>query len=242
MAQDETIEFELPSGIPVKIKEIDGAAEKALTNQKLLKSGRAMNVLMLKALVSYDGKPLPTNEGEANSILLDMKTGDRNYLLLRIRMQSYGNEIIFNRECPKCHKTSGYKMDLQEMLDKGELKVYPFRDDVPIIVETRDGVAEVDYMTGRTEQWLMQQKEIDSVIMALAACKMFNNHAPTYKEFENMRAKDLNKIRLTFLDLKGGLDPRIELVCLDCNNSYSISLHEIPDFFIPRTTTATIGL
>ncbi len=238
----DVIKFDLPSGTPVEIQEIDGSAEKALTNQKFLKTGRAMNALMLKALVSIDGKPLPENEGEANNLLLDMKSGDRNYLLLRIRMQSYGDEIIFNSECPKCHKTSGYKLNLQEMLDKGELKVYPYRDDTPVIVETRAGIAEVDYMTGRTEQWLSQQKEIDSVIMALAVCKMFNDHAPTYKEFEKMLVKDLNKIRLAFLDLKGGLDPRIELDCLECDNSYNVTLYQIPDFFIPQTTMETIGL
>ena len=241
MAEVEVLKITLPSGIEAEIKEIDGAAEKALTNQRLLKSGKAMNVLMQKAIVTLNGKPLPQNAGEANALLLDLKTGDRNYLLLRIRMQSYGDELIFNSECPICHKTSGYKINLQEMLDKGELKVYPYQDNVPIIVETSAGPAEVDYMTGRGEQWLASQREIDSVIMALAACKSFNGHTPTYKEFESMRVKDLNKIRLAYLDLKGGLDPKIELECLDCNSTYSTSLYQIPDFFIPQTTMATIG-
>ncbi|MBR1602299.1 MAG: hypothetical protein IJ667_02540, partial [Synergistaceae bacterium] len=78
MAEVEVLKITLPSGIEAEIKEIDGAAEKALTNQRLLKSGKAMNVLMQKAIVTLNGKPLPQNTGEANALLLDLKTGDRN--------------------------------------------------------------------------------------------------------------------------------------------------------------------
>ena len=185
---------------------------------------------------------MPENEGEANTILLDMKSGDRNYLLLRIRMQSYGDELIFNYECPSCRKTSGYKINLREYLDNGTLKITPYREDVPLIVETRAGTAEIDYPTGRTEQWLAQQTDFDTVNLALAGCKTFNGHAPVYSEFSKMLVKDLNKIRLAFLSLKGGLDPRIELDCLECGRSYDVMLYQIPDFFIPQTMAESIGL
>lgn len=234
--------FNLPSGIPVEIQEIDAAAERVLTNRKEMSSGRALNKIMLNALVSFDGKPLPENQGEANNLLLDLKSGDRNYLLLRIRMQSYGDDLIFNYECPHCHKTSGYKINLREYLDNGTLKVHEYRKDTPIIIETRGGNAEVDYSTGRTEQFLAQQAEFDSVNFALAACKAFNGKPPSYKEFSKLPVKDLTKIRLAFLDLRGGLDPRIELDCLECERSYDVMLYQIPDFFIPATTMESIGV
>ena len=234
--------FKLPSGIAVEIQEIDAAAERLLTNRKEMSSGRALNKIMLSALVSLNNKPLPENEGEANALILDMKTGDRNYLLLRIRMQSYGDELIFNYECPHCHKISGYKINLREALDKGELKVYEYRKDTPIIIETRGGTAEIDYSTGRTEQFLAQQSEFDTVIMALAACKSFNGKPPVYKDFINLSVKDLAKIRLAYADLKGGLEPKIELDCLECDRSYDAPLYAITDFFIPVTTAESIGL
>lgn len=238
----DTVKFDLPSGISVEIQEINAEAEKVLTNRQNLKSGRWMNKFILKALVSIDGEPIPENEGEATALLLDMKTGDRNYLILRIRMQSYGDELVFNQECPKCKKTAGYQVNLQELLDNGTLKVHPYRDDVPVIVETRAGTAEVDYSTGRTELWLAGQKEIDTIILGMAACKSFNGHPPTYKDFSKLYAKDLNKIRMAFNDLKGGLDSRLELDCLECDSSYDVRLYDIPDFFIPQTTPESIGL
>ena len=231
----------LPSGIECEIQELTAEAERVLTNKADIKSGQWINKFIAKALVTINGKPVPENQGELINILLDMRTGDRNYLLLRIRMQSYGDEMIFNYECPHCHKTSGYKMNLREMLDSDELKVYPFRKDTPVSVETRDGIAEVDYMTGRTEQWLASLKEIDTIHNALAACKSFNGKAPEYKDFIKLRTRDISKIRMTFADLKGGLDPQIELNCDDCDNSYKVMLAQIPDFFMPLTTMDNIG-
>ena len=232
----------MPSGIAVEIQEIDAAAERLLTNRKEMSSGRALNKIMLSALVSLNNKPLPENEGEANALILDMKTGDRNYLLLRIRMQSYGDDLIFNYECPHCHKVSGYKINLREALDKGELKVHDYRADMPIIIETRGGTAKIDYSTGRTEQFLAQLSEFDSVNIALAACKNFNGKPPVYKELSHLSVKELAKIRLEYLNLKGGLDPKIELDCLECDRSYDALLYNIPDFFIPATTAESIGL
>lgn len=239
-AVSDTIAFDLPSGIPVEIQEIDAYAEKGLTNKEELISGRAMNKIMRSALVSFNGEPMPSNDGEANAIILDMKSGDRNYLLLRIRMQSYGEEMSFNYKCPECRKTSGYHVNLRELLEDGTLKVHPYVD-TPITVETRSGVAEIEYGTGRTEQWLAQQKEIDTIKMAMARCKKFNGQPPSYKDFEKLPVRDLTAIRVAAMDLKGGLEPMIELECLKCDNSYEVWLYTIQDFFIPLTKQGNIG-
>ena len=238
----DTISITLPSGISAEIQELRGRAEQLLTNKFEVKSGQWLNKFMAKALVSLNGKPVPSNQGELISLLLDMKTGDRNYLLLRIRMMSYGNELVFNYECPKCHKTSGYQLNLQEMLDNDELKIYPYRDDVPITLETRSGTAEVDYMTGRTEQWLASLKTVETIHLAMAACKSFDGKAPTYKVFEDMYTKDLSEIRRVHANLKGGLDPQIELDCPECDTSNKVMLYSISDFFTPLTTMDSIGL
>ena len=238
----DTMEFTLPSGRAVEIKEFSVEAEKVLDNKQALKSGKWLNKFMVKSLVSLDGKPVPQNEGEAVTLLLDMKSGDRNYLLLQIRMLNYGAEMTFNYECPKCGKTSGYSMNLQEMLDDGTLKVYPYRDDVPLIVETRSGTAEIDYPTCRAEQWLAELSNPDRVHYAMAMCTRFNGHAPEYKEFSGMFARDISEIRKAGNSLKGGLDPFIELECLECDTSYTIPIYRIPDFFTPLTTTGSIGL
>ncbi len=237
----DTLKFMLPSGRPVEIQEFTAEAEKILDNKQELKSGRWLNKFMAKALVSLDDKLVPKNEGERIALLLDMLSGDRNYLLLQIRMLNYGAEMTFNYECPKCGKTSGYSLNLQDMLDDGTLKVYPYRKDVPILVETRSGVAEIDYSTGRTEQWLASLRDMDRIHLAMAMCKSFNGHAPEYKEFAGMFAKDITEIRKAGNNLKGGLDAGIELECLECNSSYTVMLYQIPDFFTPLMTLENIG-
>ena len=239
---EDTKKIVLPSGIECEIQELTADAERILTNKADIKSGQWINKFIAKALVKINNKPVPSNQGELVNMLLDMRTGDRNYLLLQIRMQSYGDEMVFNYECPKCHKTSGYNFSLQELLDTQELKIYPYREDTPISIETREGVAEVDYLTGRKEQWLATVKEIDPIYLAMAACVSFNGKAPEYKDFLKLKTRDISKIRAAFSELKGGLDPQIELNCDECDNSYKVMLYQIPDFFMPTTTLASIGL
>lgn len=239
MIDTETIK--LPSGIEVEIQELTAEAERILTNKADVKSGRWLNKFIAHAIVSINGKKVENN-GELINTLLDMKTGDRNYLLLRIRMQSYGTKLIFNYQCPKCGKTSGYELDLQNLLDNEILKVYPYRQDVPITVETRNGTAEIDYMTGRSEQWLAMQDNIDTIHIAMASCKSFNGKAPEYKDFKNLYVKDISAIRMAAADLKGGLEAQIKLECPECDNEYSVMLYQIPDFFTPLTSLGNIGL
>ena len=238
------MKFTLPSGRPCEIQELTADAERLLTSKPDLKSGKWFNKFIAKALVSLDDKPVPKNEGELISLLLDMKSGDRNYLALQIRILNYGSEMVFNYKCPDCKKTSGYKVDLQQMLDDRTLKVYPYREDVPVVVETSSGIAEIDYSDGRREQWLAEQSDIDLIKIAMASCSLFNGHPPEYKDFSNMLAKDLAKIRLASneLNAKGGLSPFIELDCPECDSSYQVRLYDIIDFFTPLTTAESIGL
>ena len=232
----------LPSGIVAEIQELTAEAERVLDNKQEMKSGKWLNKFLVKALVSLDEKPVPKNEGEAISLLLDMKSGDRNYLLLQVRIMNYGPEMSFNYTCPNCGKISGYSLNLQEMLDDSTLKVYPYRDDMPIVVETRGGIAEIDYPTGRTEQWVAGLKDMDRIHFAMAMCSKFNGHSPEYKDFAGMFAKDISEIRKIGSNLKGGLDPTVELDCPECDTSYNVMLHQIPDFFMPLTTTDNTGL
>ena len=237
----DTLEFTLPSGRPVEIQEFTAEAERILNNKQEVKSGKWLNKFMAKALVSLDGKPVPKNEGERIALLLDMLTGDRNYLLLQLRMLNYGPDMTFNYKCPKCGKTSGYSMNLQQMLDDGTLKVHPYREDVAIIVETRSGTAEVTYTTGRTEDWFASLREPDRIHLAMGLCSSFNGHPPEYKEFAGLFAKDISEIRKVGNSLKGGLDPEIELDCLECDFSYEVMLYSISDFFTPLMMTGSTG-
>ncbi|MDR1648921.1 MAG: hypothetical protein LBR71_01560 [Synergistaceae bacterium] len=238
----ETVSLKLPSGIPVEIQELSGNAERHIRNKQFVKSGKWIELLMMDSVVSLDGKPLPDSELESEKLLLDLRTGDRNYLLLRIRMQSFGESMAFNHSCPECKKTAGYRVDFQDLLDSGELKIYPYREDVPIELEIRGGVAVIDYADGHRERLCAAQKEIDPVVLSMMYCKTLNGEKPTYEAFAKLFSRDLAKIRETFLSLRGGLNPEIELECLECGYSFPVNLAGIQDFFFPSMTRrANIG-
>lgn len=239
----ETESFDLPSGRPVTIREITGAAQKVFSRKDDLMSGKWINKYLYHAVTMLDGNPIPTNYGEANVLFLDMLSGDRNYLLTKVRMFNFGTAMDFNFECPDCHKTSGYHVDLQEAIDSKELKMYPYREDMPLVVEFRGGNVEIEYPTGRTEEWLYSHNDnMDVIFSTMPFCKTFNGRPPKYSDFENLYARDLNKIRNAIEDLKGGFDERLELKCLHCQRINSAPLHLIPEFFFPRTMREYVGI
>ena len=69
------MKFALPSGRLVEIQELSAEAERVLDNKQEMKSGKWLNKFMAKALVSLDDKPVPKNEGELISLLLDSRAG-----------------------------------------------------------------------------------------------------------------------------------------------------------------------
>lgn len=241
----DTLKITLPSGRPCEIREMTGRDEKILTDRAFVLNGTCLNKMLSAVVVSLDGEPMPKDAGKREELILDMLTGDRNYLILQVRMLSYGDEMIFNWKCPKCGATAGYKLNLRELLDDGTLKVHPYRDDMPLVVETRQGPAEVQYMTGRSEAWLLQQykkgREFDTLTLAMAACSSLNGKRPSRADMEELPVRDIAAIRKAASELKGGMEGAVELDCLKCGESNSVELSSIPDFFIPWVTTGKTG-
>lgn len=241
----DTLKITLPSGRPCEIREMTGRDEKILTNRADIMNGSSLNKMLASVVVSLDGEPMPKDAAKREELMLDMLSGDRGYLILQVRMLSYGDEMIFNWKCPKCGATAGYKLNFREMLNDGTLKIHPYREDMPLVVETRAGTAELNYMTGRSEAWLIQQhqkgKEFDTLTLAMAAVSSLNGKKPTRADMEELPVRDITAIRKAASELHGGLDGDVELDCPKCGESSTVDISRIPDFFIPLVTMGRPG-
>jgi hypothetical protein len=51
--------FELPSGIELELREMTGAEEELLTNQRLIRSGEAINQVLRNCFVRLARRPIP---------------------------------------------------------------------------------------------------------------------------------------------------------------------------------------
>jgi hypothetical protein len=229
--------IKLPSGIQVEISPIDGKTERMLEDKKLVQSGAFIDKYLASRIVSIDGDDTLTPQKKEKAVL-DMLSGDRNFLLYKIRVDSYGPEMIFNQDCPECKKTNGYKVDLDQLLEDEILKVYPYRTE-PIRVELprSGGYAEIQHMTGHDERKMAQFKDNPLSGSMLLRTSILNGHPPTRKEFDELVGEDLAAIRGAIKESgKAGLVALLELDCQYCGKTYEVGLASIPDFFVPTKT------
>jgi hypothetical protein len=225
----------LPSGKTVEVSPIDGKTERILEDKKIIQSGSLIDKYLVSRIVSIDGDDSMTPQ-QKESVVLDMYSGDRNYLLYQLRIDSYGPEMVFNQECPTCKKTSGYKVDLNELLADGTVKIHPYHDQ-PLRVELprSGGYAVISHLTGHDERKLTQYKDNFLSAAMLLLTRELNGKPPTRKDMDELIGEDLAVIRGAMDEMmEAGLDAKIELTCLNCGRDYPVGLHMIPDFFVPK--------
>lgn len=227
----------LPSGLAVTLKPMTGKAERVLEDKKLYKTGALVDRYMMECIETIGDKETMTPQ-EKERALLEMLSGDRNYLLMAIRIEGFGPDMIFTSTCPKCGKESGYQINLQNKLDDGTFPVIPYQD-APQRIElpVSGGYAEIGYMTGQRERQMAQLPDNAIHQGMLLRIESLNGERPTLKDLENMHGRDLLALRAAMGDMRGGLDSTIELDCGECGASYKISIASVPDFFVPSMTS-----
>lgn len=231
--------FTLPSGIECEIRPMSGKMEKILTDRHLAKNGSNINELLRRVIVSLDGKPIDPKSASSEQTVLALRSGDRNYILLQLRILSYGEMMSFEAACPECKKKNQYTVNLQDLLDNGDLRVLPYpvesvrRVDLP-----SGGYAEVTYLDGYRERKLASMKDIDIIALTMAQMVSINGEAVTRGRVEDAPARDLAAIRAAAKDMNGGLMQEFLLTCGDCDNEFPVYLTKIQDFFTPLTTSS----
>jgi rubredoxin len=78
----------------VEIKYLTAEDENILTSQDLIKSGKVLDVLLQNSIIDKDINPE------------DMLTGDRNAVLIALRITGYGDEYETKTICPSCSTTN----------------------------------------------------------------------------------------------------------------------------------------
>ena len=87
--------FTLPSGPEVDLVEMTGVEEDLLTNQRLIKTGEAINQVLANCI-----KRIGDNDSPGMKDILDMLSGDRLFALVRLRQVSLGDEVELELACP----------------------------------------------------------------------------------------------------------------------------------------------
>lgn len=247
-----TLEFYVPSGTRVIIREQNGRDDEIISRTADVKAFLAFN-LFIKAIVLEwgDRKGISLNE------VMDMKLRDKYYILLQSRIFSLGADFHFNWDWEGDGKPTEYQEDLNKYLfDYSKPEAYPWDETMmgyfafrlPPYVEGTAKTREIslssmktlryNFQDGHSEKYLLEAtEETNTINSELYGRKMQmklpgNDEWVTITSFESFSAREMMEIRT---DIKLN-DPVVELVTpIEDENGRKMMVPfvGIQDFYFP---------
>lgn len=211
----------------VEIKAMTAKEEDILTSRALLKKGTVITELIKSCIIDRSIDPL------------QLLSGDRNALMIAIRITGYGPEYNSELECSECGIKSGHSFDLGSLPIK-RLEIEPvqpgtnlFEYELPYSKKR----VRFKFMTGRDEEEIMvmneKQKKMalgtesnvtTNLLYAIASIDGVTDRAKIAAFVKNMPARDSLSLREYIRENEPGIIMRQDTVCDACGHTEEVSM------------------
>ena len=219
--------FTLPSGIEAELREMTGAEESLLTNRRLMKDGEGINQVIRNCLVRLGDKT-----ELAPKDMLDLLSGDRLFLLVRLRQISFGDEVELSLTCPArdCGEATEVTINLNDL----DVTSYgPEREFIFELPRSKKVVL-FTFLDGHMEKRLAALKDPSLHSAMLMRVKEIDSKAPNKNSLAELPAFDLNALRAEMQRVDGGVDTTIHTACVSCGARIVTRLEAEPAFLFPN--------
>lgn len=217
--------FILNDGSLVKyaeIRELNGADEEALA--KTNSSGKALRVILSRALVKIGDEPSTSKDIDA------LLAGDQEAILIGIRQATFGNDLDFNGNCPKCSSPQSFVVDLEKDIEMVHLSD-PFNDRV-FSIKAKIGEVVVALPNGITTKKLTEAESenksfAELITILLAGCIVSVNDQPSMGISTALKLSISDRELLVNEIYKRAPGPRLGGVtktCKACDSEISLAL------------------
>ena len=222
--------FELPSGAEIELREMTGAEEELLTNQRLIRSGDAINQVLKNCILRIGEIAEP-----AMKDVLDLLSGDRLFVLVRLRQISLGDEVELALHCPSpaCRGTSHTTVNLEEL----EVTPYGAEREFEFRLPGSGQLVRFGYLDGHKEKRLAALKESTISSAMLIRILTIDGAAPSKKMLSDMAMKDRAALRAEMARVDGGIDTLVELECEACGAPLRTRLEAEAPFLFPAAAS-----
>ena len=222
----------------LKIKAMTAREEDILASRALIQEGTVITHLLQSCLVE-DGVDVQ-----------DLLLGDRNALMVSVRITGYGADYRSESQCPECNTKSAQSFNLSEM-EISPLKIDPvspgqnvFSYTLPI---TKKEV-HFKFLTGAEDRErsvaqerkkkLMPEIKVDNEITSRLETQIISIDGITDKNkivhfIRHMPALDSRNLRSYIMDHEPGIDMSVWMKCPHCSESSRVSLPVGSNFFWP---------
>lgn len=220
------------------IKPMTAKEEDILTSRAYIKNGSVISKLISSCLTDKTIDPD------------DLISGDRNALLIALRITGYGAEYTLEISCPECSKSNKSTFDLSTLpikrlqVDPVEMGQNMFEVQLPV---TKKNVR-VKFLNGHDEKEMMiinerkkkqgfntENSVTDRLSRSIISIENISDKNKINLFVQNMPARDSLALRRFLDEYEPGVDMRSHMTCSYCHEESEVDLPIGPSFFWPDT-------
>lgn len=220
------------------VKSMTAREEDILSSRALIQQGIVITTLLESCLV------------DDNVDVRDMLIGDRNALMVSVRITGYGTAYKADVSCPECGKKGNQDFDLSGLEIK-RLSLDPIREGENIFLFTlpvtgkevhfrflRGADEEEMNLTAERRRKMMPDAKIDSLVTSrleqlIVSIDGVSDRNKINAFVKDMPALDSRKLRTFIENNEPGIDMSVWMNCAQCNQESRVSLPIGAGFFWP---------
>lgn len=209
----------------VDIKAMTAREEDILTSRALLKKGTVITELIKSCLIDKTINPI------------DMLTGDRNAMMVAIRITGYGAEYDVEVECNECASKLPRTFNLGELPIR-RLEIAPVQEGMNLfefMLPYSKKAVRFKFLTGRDEEEIMataeKQKKLQlqgeasvttNLLYSIVSIEGVEDRAKIAGFVKMMPARDSLALRNYIRDNEPGITMRQEVTCPSCSHAEEV--------------------
>lgn len=202
-----------------EIRELNGVDEEALS--KISDYGRSLMAILQRGTVKIG------EEAATQDVLDGLLSGDREYLILKIRVATFGKDVELTGECPHCATSQKFDIDLEEDVKLQRLEDTSVRS---FTVEGKAGEIVVEYPDGATQRKLINTSdktsaELDSILLKNCVTSINGKQVINAEQVKALGMQDRRTILTELVEKNPGPDlSKLAKNCPGCGLEVPIPL------------------
>jgi hypothetical protein len=231
------LDSSLHNATHIEVRHMTAQEEDILTSRTLLRSGKAIDMILANCIQDKSINPA------------DLVSGDKNAVMIALRVTGYGSDYTINVTCPQCEEQSKFEFDLGA-LEMNTLEVNPVTPGANLFeftLPTSETAITFRFLTSGEEREVSETQEkvkkrmnsqIDKNVTATLKSQLVSVNGKEDQALINqlvdaLHVKDSRALRKFIDDAKPDVLMKQFFSCPNCSESSEVDVPITGEFFWP---------